>query len=151
MDALKRWRGLRRQAILLAIAWLTLGSSACNKSSIKLYPVRGQVFYKNQPATSAQIVLQPQEQSGAGDAKAPQPMAHGTVGADGSFALRTEPYGEGAVPGNYNVLITWYDTNPKDPEKPINKLPLKYADQSKPAIQVTVKEEKNELTPFKLN
>ena len=45
---------------LLAISCVALLASACNKSSIKLYPVRGQVFYKNQPATGAQIVLQPQ-------------------------------------------------------------------------------------------
>src|SRR5262245_45245276 len=118
MGALTRWGGLRRFALFFVLGSMLAGS-ACNKSSIKLYPVRGQVFYKNQPASGAQIVLQPQEQPGADDAKKSQAMAHGTVGTDGSFVLRTEPHGEGAVPGKYNVLITWYDADPKDPEKPV--------------------------------
>jgi len=137
---------------LLAISCVALLASACNKSSIKLYPVRGQVFYKNQPATGAQIVLQPQqpEAEPTDEAKAAQPLAHGTVADDGSFTLRTE-HGEGAAPGKYNVLISKDGVAPKNPEQHINKLPTKYSDQSRPALVVTVKPETNNLEPFKLN
>jgi hypothetical protein len=133
-------------ALLIALA-----CSGCSKSSLKLYPVRGQVFYKNEPAAGAQVVFQPQGEPGSDEAKAQQPMAYGTVEADGSFTLRSEPHGAGAAPGKYNVLITWYAVDPRDPEKRINKLPAKYADQEKPALVATVKEEKNELEPFRLN
>ena len=78
-------------------------------------------------------------------------MAYGTVGADGSFSVTTHPYGEGAVAGDYVVLITMYGPDPKDPEKSISKLPAKYADQSTPIFKATVKEGQNELEPFRMN
>ncbi len=136
----------------LSIALLAAVTAAgCQKSSIKLYPVRGQVFYKNEPAAGAQIVFQPQAESGSDEAKAKQPVAYATVEPDGSFSLRSDPHGAGAAPGKYDVLITWYAADPRDPDKHINKLPAKYADQEKPAAVATVKEETNQLEPFRLN
>jgi hypothetical protein len=116
-----------------------------------VYPVHGQVLYKNQPATGAQIVFQPRQEAESDESKAKQPIAYGTVGPDGSFALRTESHGEGAAAGNYDVLVTWYVVDPRDAEKRVSKLPVKYADQSNPVLKVSVKEEKNELQPFRLN
>jgi hypothetical protein len=129
---------------LLVLAGLT--ASACNSSSLKLYPVTGKVLYKDQPADGAQVVFQP-----TGGATPEKPMAYGTVGADGSFNLRTEPHGEGAVPGDYDVLVTWLSVNPKDEEARITKLPAKWADPAKPLLKATVKESNNELEPFRLN
>jgi hypothetical protein len=142
-------------SVTLAIVG-ALCCSACNKSSLKLYPVHGKVLYKGKPPEGAQVVFQPQsdEAAAAGDdseAKQAQPMAYGTVAADGSFALRTEPHGEGAAPGAYKVLISLYGVDPRDPEQHISKLPEKYADPSNPVLKVTVKEENNELAPFNLN
>ena len=130
-------------SLLLAASGFAL--VGCNKSPVKLNPVRGQVFYKDQPAEGAQVVFQP-----AGEATKEHPMAYGTVGADGSFSMRTEPYGEGAAVGDYNVMITWYGKDPQDPEKSVSKMPAKYADQSNPVLKTTVKEGKNELEPFRL-
>jgi hypothetical protein len=123
---------------------LTLGG--CSKSPVKLNPVRGQVFFKNQPAEGAQIVFR---QAGDESSKAPTP--YGTVGADGRFTLRTEPYGAGAPAGDYVVLISWYGPNPRDPLDAVSKLPAKYADPAKPLMKATVKEGQNELEPFKLS
>ncbi len=150
MRELVCWSVSGRRAALLIALLFALVSSGCQKSSVKLYPVRGQVLYKNQPAAGAQIVFQPQGET-SDEAKAKQPMAYATVEPDGSFTVRTDPHGAGAVAGKYDVLITWYAADPRNPEKSINKLPAKYADQSKPALVVTVKEEKNELEPFRLN
>ena len=77
-------------------------------------------------------------------------MVYGTVNKDGTFTVRTDPYGEGAPAGEYVVLLTWYDVDPRNPEQHVNKLPAKYADQSIPVLKVTVKEGKNELEPFRL-
>jgi hypothetical protein len=151
MRELDRWSVSGRRAALSIALLFALACSGCSKSSVKLYPVQGQVLYKNQPAAGAQIVFQPQGESSTDEAKAKQPMAYGTVEADGSFTVRSEPHGAGAAPGKYDVLITWYAADPRDPAKHINKLPAKYADQEKPALVVTVKEEKNELEPFRLN
>jgi hypothetical protein len=117
----------------------------CKRSAVKLNPVNGQVFFKDQPAEGAQVVFQP-----AGETTAQQPMAYGTVGADGAFALRTGSDGEGAAAGEYNVMITWYGKDPGDPEKSVAKLPAKYADQSNPLIKATVKEGTNTLEPYRL-
>jgi len=145
------WQG----SVTLAVV-ATLCCSACNKSSLKLYPVHGKVLYKGQPVEGAQVVFQPQSEEAAAEGDSSestpaQPMAYGTVGADGSFVLRTEPHGEGAVPGDYKVLITWYGADPRDPEQHVSKLPAKYADPANPVLKATVKAENNELAPFKLN
>jgi len=145
------WSVAGRSAVLLIGLLAALAGSGCNKSSLKVYPVRGQVFYKNAPAAGAQIVFQPQGEASSPEAKQKQPMAYGTVNDDGSFTVRSDPHGEGAAPGTYDVFITWYAADPRDAEKRFNKLPAKYADQEKPALVVTVKEEKNELQPFRLN
>ena len=130
-------------SLLLVAIGLTLGG--CSKSPVKLNPVRGQLFFKDQPLEGAQIVFQP-----AGGTTKEQPMAYGTASADGSFSLDTHPYGPGAVAGEYVVFITSYGVDPKDPEKKVSKLPAKYADQANPLLKATVKEGKNELDPFRL-
>jgi len=124
-----------------------LAFASCTKSSVKLYPVHGQVLFKDQPAEGAQVVFRPAQESGEGQNP---PMAYGTVEKDGKFSLRTEPHGEGAPAGDYVVLITWNDTDPNDPLKHVSKLPAKYADQLNPLIKVTVKEGNNDLEPFRL-
>ena len=83
------------------------------------------------------------------EAKLKQPPAYGTVAADGSFTLHTE-FGEGAAAGDYAAFVTWIGVDANDAEKRISKLPPKYADQEKPVLKVSVKEQKNELEPFRL-
>ena len=78
-------------------------------------------------------------------------MAYGTAAADGSFALRTEPHGEGAVAGDYNVMVMWFSSATGDALDAKSKLPAKYADASKPQLKATVKAATNELEPFRLN
>jgi hypothetical protein len=126
--------------------------AACKKSSVKLYPVKGKVLYKGQPAEGAQVVFRPAADNagGASTAAAAAPNPYGDVKADGSFSLHTE-FGEGAPAGEYMVLITWYMlTNPDEPQSSKSKLPAKYADQSNPILKATVKEGSNELPPFDL-
>jgi hypothetical protein len=120
---------------------------ACNRSTVKLYPVTGKVLYKDQPAEGAQIVFQP-----AGDENAqyqgPRPSA--VVGPDGTFSLHTDPLGDGAPAGDYAVFITWFPENARELENPKNKLPPKYGDPTTPVLKATVKEGDNELEPFRL-
>jgi len=134
--------------LILVIFGLLLVSSSCKKSSAKLYPVKGKVLFKDQPAEGAKVVFAPAGEENA-QYRGSRPTA--TVGADGLFEIRTEPFGVGAPPGEYTVLVTWFpprddnsDANPK------NKLPLKYGDPSKPVLRAKVKEGENNLEPFKL-
>src|SRR5690349_13788264 len=79
---------------------------SCGSRGVKLYPVRGQVFFQDKPAEGATAVFQP---ANASDVNALKPS--GVVGADGSFPLSTSTLDDGAPAGDYVVVITW---SPKD-------------------------------------
>jgi len=135
-----------RSALLVAIAsGLVTG---CNKPSAKLFPVTGKVLFKEQPAEGAKVVFLPAGEDNA-QYRGARPAA--TVAADGSFTMRTEPYGDGAPAGDYLALITWFPPRDENPNSnPKNKLPSKYSDPRNPLFKASVKEGENKLDPFKL-
>jgi len=138
------WRGFW----LLSVVSAGLVLGGCDEASLKLYPVRGQVFFKDQPAEGAKVVFLPAGEENA-QYRGARPAA--TLTADGSFEMETEPYGAGAPVGDYVVLMTWFpprDENPNANAK--NKLPNKYGDPSNPLLKASVKEAENKLDPFKL-
>jgi len=140
---------LVRAALLLALAGGTI--PGCNKSPVKLFPVTGKVLFKDQPAEGAQVVFHPAAETDSSADPATKPKTpFGTVQADGTFKLYTDPYGDGAPAGDYVVMITWYGASPRNSEQAVNKLPAKYSDPSNPLLKVTVKEGKNELEPFQI-
>ncbi|HKB04971.1 MAG TPA: hypothetical protein VKD90_22300 [Gemmataceae bacterium] len=118
--------------------------ASCGGGGPKLHPVRGKVLYLDQPAEGAIVVFQP------ANSTADSPMPSGTVGADGTFTLRTHPHGEGAPAGDYVVLVTWLPPNAREMENPPNKLPPKYASLTDSPLKATVKSGSNELEPFRL-
>jgi len=129
------------------VTFAVLGGG-CKKSSVKLYPVKGKVLFKDQPAEGAKVVLSPAGEENA-QFRGARPTA--TVSADGSFEMFTDPHGVGAPAGAYDVLITWFPPRDENPNaNPKNKLPAKYGDPTKPPLKVTVKEGENTLEPFKL-
>jgi hypothetical protein len=139
--------GLNRLPLPLVLLATGVVLPACNESSVKLYPVKGQVLFKEQPANGAQVVFQLAGDDHAQD-QGPRPAA--TVAPDGSFTLRTEPHGAGAPPGEYVVLVTWYPPDGREQANPKNRLPIKYANPGRPLLKATVKEGRNELEPFRL-
>jgi hypothetical protein len=144
---------LTKIGTVLVIFSLLSAVTACKKSSVKLYPVKGKVLFKGQPVEGAQVVFRPAAESAGGDSQkgSAAPNSYGDVKSDGTFTLRTEPIGEGAPAGDYAVMISWYTrTNPDDPLSSKSKLPAKYADPTSPILKATVKEGNNELPPFDL-
>jgi hypothetical protein len=134
------FKGSLRLVLILAIAML---GGACKKSSAKLFPVKGKVLFKDQPAEGAKVVFSPTGEENA-QFRGDRPSA--TVTADGSFEMRTDPHGVGAPPGEYAVLITWFPPRDENPNaNPKNKLPAKYSDPTKPPLKATVKEGENDL------
>lgn len=132
----------------LVLALIGVALVGCNKPSAKLYPVHGQVFFKDQPAEGAKVVFLP---AGEENAQYRGARPAGTVGADGAFEIYTEPHGLGAPAGDYAALITWFPPRDENPgANPKNKLPNKYGDQRSPVLKVTIKEGENRLEPFKL-
>jgi hypothetical protein len=132
----------------LCLAVIGFALAGCSRSGAKLYPVHGQVFYKDQPTEGAQVVLLPAGEENS-QYRGARPAA--TVAADGSFEIETPPHGVGAPAGDYALLVTWFPPRDENPGgNPRNKLPGKYADPNRPVLKVTVQEGDNKLEPFKL-
>jgi hypothetical protein len=131
-----------RSSGLSLIGVLALLLTSCGDGGPKLYPVSGKVLFNDQPAEGATVVFHPS------DSTMPKPSA--TVGADGSFALRTHPHGEGAPAGDYSVIVTWYPPNSRGLDRPQNKLPGRYADPAQSGLKATVQTGPTELQPFQL-
>ena len=79
----------------IGLAFAALLCSSCGQRS-QVVAVRGQVFYNGQPTPGAVVVFHPV----GGDPKSATqpPMPTGKVELDGSFTLKTHPFGDGAPP-----------------------------------------------------
>ncbi|MCS6865557.1 MAG: hypothetical protein RMJ56_10425 [Gemmataceae bacterium] len=122
-------------------------AGGCSPDGPKLYPVKGQVFFDNQPAEGANVVLHSAQATEGPNALIPS----GIVQADGSFTLRTHPYGDGAPPGEYKVVITWYPPDARELENPRSKLPAKYGNPARTPLTAVVKDGPTELEPFRIS
>jgi hypothetical protein len=99
-------RSLRFAYLLLAAAWL----AGCDKKqqAHETVPVSGVVRFKGTPLTKGTVTLQPIN-DGSGLNQRP---AIGEIDAGGAFTLSTFTAGDGALPGNYHVLVTCYRNAP---------------------------------------
>jgi len=134
---------------LCLMAMLAAACTSCGSSN-NLYPVSGKVLYKGQPAVNATVFLRRQ-----GASALSQQAIMGIVQEDGSFTLVCESLGNGAPPGEYDVLIEWkYD--PKmtrtgsNTKLPPDRLQGRLADPKHPRFHVTIKAQRNDLAPFEL-
>ena len=139
--------------ILPGLVWglifaLTVFSTGCgNKNGLSgLVPAKGVVTYKGSPVEGATLLFVP-----AGTASSEQRSASATTEADGTFVVMTLQPKDGIFPGQYKVVITKLvpdkvyteeelkASNGKGiaPPKFTNKLPAKYADQTKTPESIT--------------
>jgi hypothetical protein len=79
--------------------WLAATCAVAGCGSRRLYPVQGQVLFKDgTPLTGGWVVFEPLDPSvGA--------SATGDIQSDGTFRLGTERKGDGAAEGRYRVFI----------------------------------------------
>jgi hypothetical protein len=76
---------------------LLIGVAGCGGR--RLHPVRGKVVYKDQtPLTGGLVVFEAVD-------PAARVSADGPIQADGTFRLRTDQAGDGAVAGRHRVLV----------------------------------------------
>lgn len=105
----------RRVFLGLAASGIALMPVGCARAP-KLVKVTGRVQYADgKPVTAASIVFTP-EGTGTGQTPVPLPEggevvdgplgATGMLNTDGSFVLRTYPYGDGAKVGKYRVTVS---------------------------------------------
>ncbi len=119
----------------------------CGPTSEKLSEVSGKVFVGGKPAEGAVVILVPA--SAIDDPNAPRPR--GVVDSAGDFTLATYNVGNGARPGDYVVVISWFDANAREQTNPKNKISDQFADPKKTPLRATVKEEPTVLEPFKVH
>jgi hypothetical protein len=116
--------------------------SGCRNSN-GLYPVRGKVLYRGEPAVGAAVYFHRKD---VADPLQEQ-TSQGIIGQDGAFEL-AGANGKGALPGEYAVLIEWKDaTRRKAPDR----FRGRYMNANSPPFTVEVKAEKNHLPPFDLH
>lgn len=135
-------------AFMLAMALGTLGcGTATDSDRPTTYPVSGTVTMNGQPVADANVNFQ---------------LADGTRGAlgvtdaQGRYELTTFTAGDGALPGEYSVVITKYEKAPPgteasedDPDydpfapafEPKNLLPERYANPQTSNLSATIAEE----------
>lgn len=125
-------------------------------SGPKTYPVTGTVTQGGKPVEGATLLFV----STAGKSS-----ATGKTDSSGRYTLTTTKFGDGAVPGQYKVAITKFDSGgtdavdmsdpnyaPPDPNKPApvakNLLPEKYASPDTSGLTATVKESSDNKIDF---
>lgn len=92
------------------IAHLTLLvlSGCAGRDSIETYPVRGEVTYNGKPLTDGTVVYLPAKPGGR--------QATGAIQPDGTFQLTTQQRNDGAVKGDYQIVIYAYEPHPGEPQ-----------------------------------
>lgn len=78
---------------------LLVGSLGCNRGPV-LVPFAGGVTFHGKPVVPGAVFIEPD--SGPDGAVK---RASGLLQLDGSFALRTYPHGDGAMPGKYRLYL----------------------------------------------
>ncbi len=128
--------------ILLASGCGGEGGDQWTKDRPKTSPASGVVTYKGQPVDGANVNFTPPSGDGTG--------AFAMTDAEGKFKLGTFDQNDGAVPGNYKVIVTKKHVetikNPKDPNGPPVKteekslIPVKYSKLSSTSLEATISE-----------
>jgi hypothetical protein len=121
---------------------------ACTSCGKGIYPVSGKVTYKGAPAAGATVFFQRR-----GVDPTNEQLIMGLVKEDGSFSLVCGALGEGAPPGEYDVLIEWKQGSHQargPAQRRPDRLKGRYADPKRPLLQAVVKAETNDLPPFEL-
>jgi hypothetical protein len=135
---------------LTALALLSISCVGCGNSN-GLNRVYGKVLYKNEPAVGACVYF---HRKGSSDPLHEQvPM--GVIQEDGTFEL-AGPGGEGALAGDYVVLVEWKEgAGKKRGRSPgldaPDRLKGRYLNARKPLLQAEIKPGTNRLSPFELN
>jgi hypothetical protein len=108
----------------------------------RLYPVRGKVLYRGEPAVGAAVYFHRKD---VADPLQEQ-ILQGIVEQDGTFEL-AGANGKGALPGEYSVLIEWKQGPGIDAP---DRFQGKYLDLNNPSFMAQVKPTTNELPVFEI-
>jgi len=117
---------------LLAAGWGCSGSSA-----LHTIPVHGRVTYNGQPVTQGTVTFLPRGTA----ADSPCRPATGVIQPDGTYRLATLGPDDGAVPGDYQVVVVSITSGPS-PETPnapeVWAIPKQYGNPLQTGLQATI-------------
>jgi hypothetical protein len=112
-----------------------------------MVPIKGEVTYKGKPLAEGQVVYLPKA-PGVGR------QASGSLQSDGTFVLTTQVGGDGAMYGEYDIVVFGYGTDPgkeyssrEEAESFLTKsgrrsgIPEKYSQQGSSGLSDTVDKE----------
>jgi hypothetical protein len=134
-----------------ALALILLGVLAgCSDDDLgRRYPVSGRVMRQGQPVTKGTVNFMPVD-------LAKSRAASGEIQSDGSYALTTKDPGDGALAGDYRVVINLADVgelertpggmpilNEPSKVKVKNLVPPRYSDPSQTVLKFTVEPRSN--------
>lgn len=103
----------------------------------KTVPVSGVVTFKGVPLTRGEVSFIPADTSKG-------PSAAGKIGSDGKDALTTRSVNDGAIPGDYRVVVFSYEDPPEQAKDraapPVGKpaIPTRYFDMKTSELKATV-------------
>jgi hypothetical protein len=139
----------RRAGLLIVVPWMVLG---CGDDELgKRYAVSGSVTRQGKPLTKGSVNFMPANPS-TGRA------ATGEIRPDGTYSLTTQNPDDGALAGDYRVVISMVDVddsklgkmpngmpilNRPDLVKVKNLLPPKYTDPSQTVLKFKVEPQSN--------
>lgn len=136
--------------LVATVAALSLVGASCRKNEHGLYPVAGKVLYKGTPAAGAAVFFYRKDKDAH---PLREQMVMGVVRDDGAFELVCGPWGKGAPPGCYDVIVEWRPVVGQrngNPLRASDKLNGRYGDLHHPALQAVVESRPNLLPPFEL-
>ena len=137
--------------LVLGCSFLASCSGEAGPPKKATVPVKGQLFFRAQPAAGAMLFFQPQDGSKPEDWSDGYPRA--TVAADGSFVVSTYEEADGAPPGDYIVTSTWPDIKPgaeESEETPPDRFRGRFLDPSMSPLRAKVGESATDLPRFDL-
>ncbi|MDZ4783553.1 MAG: hypothetical protein SGJ19_25175 [Planctomycetia bacterium] len=95
-----------RHGLLVALFFASL--TGCGGSGLPgTVPIRGKIFYQRKVLTAGTVLYSPVNDSGR--------QARGELQSDGTFTLTTLEANDGALPGEYRVVILAYAPHPGEP------------------------------------
>jgi hypothetical protein len=82
------------------------GTTGCNSGGLpNMVPIRGEVRLDGSPVAEGQVVYLPKDPSQGRQASGP-------IKPDGTFVLTTLKAGDGAMAGDYDIVVFGYGTDP---------------------------------------
>jgi hypothetical protein len=150
------WQGGAWRLPILFAAWAVFVAAGCSSPppGEAVFPVKGQLFYNNKPATGAVVWFHPvndlDDVTAGNPAKDPRPS--GIVDEQGNFELSTYGVKDGAPVGRYRVSVMWTKNKGGGDGTEENLLPPHFMDPRQSTLPIVeVKEQPdNVLVPFRI-